>query len=319
LLDPVQDVARDEDAFLGTTAARVIFRSPGMLRQFELPASPLTAGECYVGDCFHIRSIFPGLSIPDCVYVLDVTKKEVTLLACSHAVVARVDLPKGTPTTLDEAMGFDQPDHDLKNRSAAGPSTGAMAGVQFGTGRERENKHGHLHDFYRIVDQGLSTLLRSKSAPVVLAGVDEDVAIYRTASSYPNLMEQTIHGNLTGGLMPSEILQRAQDIALFDYQKRTAAVLAESKERLAPGRFSTDLDVILRAAVEGRIIDLYLDDNGRRIGNFDGKIFGGRNNWHDEDLLNLAAVETLRRGGRVYSLPSHLMTGGALAAATFRY
>jgi hypothetical protein len=71
--------------------------------------------------------------------------------------------------------------------------------------------------------------------------------------------------------------------------------------------------------VEGRIIDLYLDDNGRRIGNFDGKIFGGRNNWHDEELLNIAAVETLRRGGRVYTLPTHLMTGGAVAAATFRY
>jgi hypothetical protein len=132
-------------------------------------------------------------------------------------------------------------------------------------------------------------------------------------------MEQTIHGNLAGGLTPSEVLLQAQAIALFDYQKRTGAVLSESKERLAPGRFSTDLDVVLRAAVEGRIIDLYLDDNGRRIGNFDGKIFGGRNNWHDEELLNIAAVETLRRGGRVYTLPTHLMTGGAVAAATFRY
>jgi hypothetical protein len=55
------------------------------------------------------------------------------------------------------------------------------------------------------------------------------------------------------------------------------------------------------------------------MGTFEGKIFGGRTNWHGEDLMNVAAVETLLRGGAVYSLPSHLMPRGAVAAATFRY
>jgi len=55
------------------------------------------------------------------------------------------------------------------------------------------------------------------------------------------------------------------------------------------------------------------------MGTFDGKVFGGRINWHDEDLLNVAAVETLLRGGAVHSLPTHLMSGGSLAAAAFRY
>ena len=64
--------------------------------------------------------------------------------------------------------------------------------------------------------------------------------------------------------------------------------------------------------------DLYLDENGQRIGTFEGKIFGGRANWHQEDLLNVAALETLLGGGAVYSLPSHSMPKGAVAAATFR-
>jgi hypothetical protein len=119
-------------------------------------------------------------------------------------------------------------------------------------------------------------------------------------------------------MTPSQISRRAHDIALFDYQRRRALDMAVSKEQLTPARFSTDLDGILRAAVEGRVSDLYLDENGQRMGNFDGKVFGGRANWHDEDLLNVAAVETLLRSGAVYSLPSHLMTG-AVAAAAFRY
>jgi hypothetical protein len=76
--------------------------------------------------------------------------------------------------------------------------------------------------------------------------------------------------------------------------------------------------VILRASAEGRSIDLYVDENGTRTGDFNVKTLGGHNNWQGEDLLNVAAVETLRHAGHVYSLPSHLMTGGTVAAASFR-
>jgi hypothetical protein len=253
------------------------------------------------------------------VYVLEVTKKAVALLACGFAEVARVELPKGTPRTLDEALGFKAPDHDLMNRSASGPSTGAMQGVQFGTGSEREGQHAHLHDFYRAVDRGVSELLRSDNAPLILAGVDEDVAIYRAISTYSNLLDRAIHGSVGATMPHAQILRRAHDIALFDFQRRAALNVAALKERLSPARFSTDLESILRAAAEGRVSDLCLDENGLRMGTFDGKVFGGRTNWHDEDLLNVAAVETLLRGGAVYSLPSHLMAEGALAAAALRY
>lgn len=319
LFEPLHKLSRDEELLAGSGSARVIFRSLGVFRQFELPVPPSPQRACTVGDCFWIRPILASLALPANVYVLEVTKQDVALLACGFTGVARVELPKKTPNTLDEALGFDPPDHDLINRSAAGPSTGAMQGVQFGTGSGRETQHAHLHDFYRAVDRGVKELLRSYQATLILAGVDEDVAIYRSISTYPNLMEQGIQGSPGAKTMtPSQISRRAHDIALFDYQRRRALDMAVSKEQLTPARFSTDLDGILRAAVEGRVSDLYLDENGQRMGNFDGKVFGGRANWHDEDLLNVAAVETLLRSGAVYSLPSHLMTG-AVAAAAFRY
>ena len=79
------------------------------------------------------------------------------------------------------------------------------------------------------------------------------------------------------------------------------------------GAFNTNL---IRAA------QLYLDENGRAAGDFAGKEFGGRNNWHGEELLNVAAVETFRRRGEVFSLPTDLTTRFRLqngAAAAFRY
>lgn len=319
LLEPLHQLSHEEGALGGSGFARAIFRSHGVFQQFELKIPPSPAQACIVGDCFCVRPILQSLALPQKVYVLDVSKKSVGLLACATNHVSPVELPKGTPKTLEDTLGFDAPDHDLINRSSAGPSTGAMRGVQFGTGYGNEAEHAHLHDFYRAVDRGVNQLLRSSGTPLILAGVEEDVAIYRAVNTYPDLAEQAIPGSPGEPMTRIRILHQAHDIALFGYERRAALRMGVAKERFAPARFSVDLDAILRAAAEGRVSDLYLDENGQRIGTFEGKIFGGHGNWHNEDLLNVAAVETLLGGGAVYSLASHLMPGGAVAAATFRY
>ncbi len=320
LLRPLRELIADEGA-RGTDSVRILFRSRDNLREVELPMDGPMIRMCIAGDCYFLRPMISALSVPDHLYVLEITKKDAALMSCGGSGLLRCELPKGTPHTIDDVTGFDPPDHDLMNRSAAGPSSGAMAGVQFGTGSEREKAHAHLHDFYRAVDRGLNELVGSNPAPVILAGVDEDIALYRAASTYPVLLRQSIPTIPAGHKHASaaDIWRRARHIARFDSQERAAASLSASAERLAPARFSTDLDVILQAAAQGRIIDLYLDENGRRMGDFDGKVFGGRNNWRGEELLNVAAVETLRHGGHVYSLPTHLMTNRAFAAAAFRY
>ena len=168
-------------------------------------------------------------------------------------------------------MGFDAPDHDLINRSSAGPSTGAMPGVQFGTGSGRETQHAHLHDFYHAVDRGVSELLRSTQAPLVLAGVEEDVAIYRSISAYPNLLEQGIHGSPGAPVTPLKYCSHAHDIALFISRGERRNEMAEAKERLAPATLFRRSGRHLRAAVEGRVSDLYLDETAAADGDVRGE------------------------------------------------
>ncbi len=220
LLEPLRQLSHEEESLAGAVSARIIFRSPGVFRQFELPIPPSPEQACTVGGCFWIRPILASLALPSTVYVLEVTKKAVTLLACGFTGVTAIGLPEGTPKTLDEALGFKAPDHDLINRSAAGPSSGAMQGVQFGTGSGRETEHAHLHDFYRAIDRGVSELLHWNQAPLVLAGVDEDVNIYRAVSTYPHLLEQGIHGSPGTQMTPGQILRQAHDIALFAIERR---------------------------------------------------------------------------------------------------
>ncbi len=178
---------------------------------------------------------------------------------------------RGIPETLEEALDFEQPDHDLMNRSTAGPSVGAMAGVSFGTGSEREKQHAHLADFYK---SGGPRRRAASEWQQDAAGAGRrgrrcrhpiDPSARTRICSHPVFPAAPASGSrmksccarLTASLQARQVEQ-------------AAAEMAEYRERSTPSRFSTDLDTILKAAVEGRVHRLYLDRLARKLGVFHG-------------------------------------------------
>ncbi|MBZ5611897.1 MAG: hypothetical protein LAP38_26855 [Acidobacteriia bacterium] len=317
LLAPLQELAREDELLAGSHWGRVIFRAPDVLQQFELFES--VGQSLTVGGCFDIRAILNDLHRPAEFYILKLSKKNVALLRCAHLHAEPAALPKGVPQTLEEVLEFEQPDHGLVNRSAAGPSVGTMGGVSFGTGSGRETQHTYLADFYKAVDRGIGQLLNGNKAPLVLAGVTEDVSSYRLINTYKKLMETSIQGSAGDWISNEDLLRQAHAIIQAHQTERAAAELVEYRERSSPARFSTDVDTILRAAADGRVHRLYIDKLARRPGVFQGAKRGGRWDWGQEDLLNIAAVETVLQGGMPFALPPDCMPDGAAAAAVFRY
>lgn len=317
LLDPLQQLTEDPELLGGSHWGRAVFRSEQVFRQYELtePVSPTLK----VGGCFEIRSILGQLHLPQEFYLLKLSKKRVGLLRCAALRAEPMKLPKGVPETLEEALALEWPDHDLENRSAAGSSTGAMRRVRFGTGSGRETQHTYLADFYKAVDRGIHQLLHTRGAPLVLAGVDEDTALYRSINKYANLLGRSVLGSPSEALPEADLLGHAYAIVRSARTDRDARTLAETRERVAPARFSTDLDRILGAAVDARVGRLYIDERAQRVGIFEGARRGGRWNWGEEDLLNVTAVETILHGGLVFGLPKCSMPEGAAVAAIFRF
>lgn len=317
LLQPLEQLAADPDLWGGSHWGRVIFRSPETWSQFNLTESIKPA--LHIGGAFEIRPILPELHLPSEFYVLKLSKKDVEILRCAGLRAEALKLPSGVPATLEEALAFNQPDHDLENRSFAGNSSGSMQGVRFGTGYGREREDLYVADFYKAVERGVRELLGPASdAPLVLAGVDEDTVVYRTINRYPNLLARSVHGS-RGRPLLDELLPQAYAIVRSDSSERAARALHESKERLAPARFSTGLSSILRAAVERRIARLYIDQSARMLGVFEGMRKGRRLKWGEEDLLNAAAVETLLQGGLAFELPAGRLPDEVPVAAILRF
>ncbi|HUJ49711.1 MAG TPA: hypothetical protein VLW25_05915, partial [Bryobacteraceae bacterium] len=303
-LDPLLRLTDAPEFEAGSHWGRAIFRSPEVftiLDGIESVKPSLT-----VAGCFQLRPVLADLHLPAEFYLLRLSQKSVELWRYAGLRAQRVELPKGVPRTLDEALAFKPPDHDLENRSSAGSSAGTMPGVRFGTGSGRERAHAYLADFFKAVDRGIRELAHGGDAPLVLAGVDEDTALYRSVASYPHLLKESIRGSANSPFSEDELLKRAYAIVRSDATERAVAGLMELKERMAPARFSTDLDTILRAAADGRVGWLYI--------NQDARVERG-----DEDPLNRAAIETLRQRGLAFSLPAAKMPDGAAVAAVFRY
>ncbi|HTS46325.1 MAG TPA: hypothetical protein VMH05_00190 [Bryobacteraceae bacterium] len=304
LVEPLLRLTEAPQFQAGSHWGRAIFRSPEVftiLDGIETVKPGVT-----VGSCFEIRPVLADLHLPAEFYLLKLSQKAVELWRYASLRAQRVDLPRGVPQTLDEALAFKPPDHDLENRSTAGSSTGSMRGVRFGTGSARENAHTYVADFFKAVDRGIRELVHSGDAPLVLAGVDEDTALYRSVSGYQRLLKETIHGSINSPFSEDQLLERAYAIVRSDATERAVASLMELKERMAPARFSTDLDTILGAAADGRVGWLYINQHARV----------DRDN---EDLLNRAAIETLRQRGLAFSLPAAKMPDGSAVAAVFRY
>lgn len=315
LLEPLGKLAENEELLAGSHFGRVIFRSDGVFEQFEL-MEPATQA-LTVGGRFQIRPILTELHYPAEFYLLKLSMKDVGVLRCARLRAEHIRLPKGVPETLEEAMAFKPPDHDLENRSAAGSSIGSMRRIRFGTGSGRETQHTHVEDFYKAIDRAMSELLNAGEAPLILAGVDEDTARYRMINTYPNLLEKAVHGSPSGSISEDDLLRQAYAIIRSHCTERAAADLAESKEVMSPARFSTDLEAILRAAVDARVSRLYVDERAQKLGLFPGARQKERWNWGAEDLFNAAVVETLLNGGSAFALPSDKMPDGA--AAVLRY
>jgi hypothetical protein len=90
--------------------------------------------------------------------------------------------------------------------------------------------------------------------------------------------------------------------------------LQQLRELAGTQRISSDIRQIVRAAEEGRIAKLFLAEGAEF-----GATLEALESESPEDLLNTAAVLSIRTGAEMFTLPGETMGLEAPIAALFRY
>jgi hypothetical protein len=257
-----------------------------------------------------IRPLLADAFAPAEAFVLALSRNHPRLFRYRHWTAEELEFPPGVPKNLADAGEFDQPDHDLVNRSASGTSTGSKFAVRFGTLSDRESAPEYLHHYFALMDRGLPLLVRG--APVLLMGVGEEIAAFRKAARHLRLMETHFTGNADFATA-DDAAGKAREAAIAEYRRHGENMLREFRDMAERNRTCAGLSQVLAAAEQGRVHRLLVAEETQIPAKPRKNMVDG------EDVLNAIAVQTIRMSGHVFTLPAEEMGDLAPVAAIVRY
>ena len=323
LLQPIQALLEDESFWLHPGDGLALFRSPDTFRTYWLPSS--FKEQVVVTDHFYLKPLLPFLSKDERFSILALSQNEVRLLQATHYSVRKVDLPAVVPRGLAEALTYDEPENELQYHSSSSGvrgKGGRRATIFHGQGVGIDDSRADLLRYFQRVDRGLHELLRDEQAPLVLACVESLFPLYREVNTYPRLLDQGAPGN--PDKLSAETLRRQAWAIMEPYlllAREQAA--ARYREYTETGRASHNVREIIPAAFHGRVESLFIAIDQEQWGTFHpatNTLHVHRvARYHDDDLLDIAATQTLLHSGSVYAVGQAQVPGGGMVAAVFRY
>ncbi|MFZ2446624.1 MAG: hypothetical protein WAW37_09710 [Syntrophobacteraceae bacterium] len=288
-----------------------IFASPGFFRYYQ---APIHFQELLsIGKRFHFKPLVPLLNAGNRFYILAVSRKSVRLFQCTEFGVSEVEL-EGVPKSMNEALGYET-EARLTFRATSVP-------MFHGHGGGAETEKEYLRNYFQRLRDSLHPYLRDEKAPLIFAGVEYLFPIFKNVNLYHTTMAEAIEGN-PDGLAPEELHRRGVEIVGPHFRKVREEAIRRYEDTSCNGQCTDRLEKILKGAFEGRVDTLLVDTTVRKWGTFDP--VSGAVEVHeepapgDEDLIDLATVETFLNGGTIYPVEAARIPGSAAVSAIFRY
>jgi hypothetical protein len=193
-----------------------------------------------------------------------------------------------------------------------------------GQGSGAEEQEAGIEHYLNLVDSGLKEIFRDQQTPLVLAGVDYLLPIYRRISDYAHIMPEGITGS-PEHLLPEALQEQAWPIVEPYFRQETEKIMAQYQQYAGTDKATDNIKEIVVAAVNGRVDRLVLAVDTQVWGLFNretGKVVDYQEGQRKENhlpLLDFAAMQTLQNGGTVFALSQDEMPTKSAIAAVFRY
>ena len=257
-------------------------------------------------------------------HILAISKNQARLFKGTRQIVKEIELENAPEGMSDVQVDEDPGNVPLRVSNALGSSELSYNKVGQGQANQSDYEDNQLSKYLKQVDEITCEIERKEKVPLVLAGVEYLIPIYKGISKYPYIVDEFIKGNpeLLSG---EELRDMAWKIVepIFTEDQRVAEAKFEQFSGQRNKLFSTKLNKIIPAAYNGQIESLFIADEMEQWGRFDhdnNKIeFYEDENMGDEDLLEYASVLTLSRGGKVFAVDKENVPEGGNVAAVLRY
>jgi hypothetical protein len=290
-----------------------IFRSDEVFEGYNLPNE--FEEQLNIGRRFHVKQLLPAIDEPLEFYVLALSRNHVRLLEATSNGFKTLQ-PLGLPTGIERALNLQGADRGEQVHSGMRGNLGKEAAVFHGQGGHRDTIKDEIFEYLRAIDNSIRPILRARAFPLILAGVDYELTMFREVSDYDHIADEQLHGAFDY-VDDRELYAQALPLARqFANTKRRTAI-AKYKRLMDTVQTSDEIDEILPAAYDGRVELLLVDGRHELCGRYDPT-----NRYLDveiapdpeSDLVEDAVAQTITHGGNAYAVGDEFATGKALRA-----
>lgn len=297
-LQPAKKLLNDSEFWRYQTESLAVFLGRNFIRTYNLPLhlEPFY----YFSHEFFLKPLMPLFVGDGNFYLLTLNFHEVKFYKGNRDVIEEVRLKNLLPQQVEEVVGFDYQQKFLGFHSGTGRGSQA---IFHGHADWQEDEKDEILSFFRAIDKGISGVLESETAPLVVACLDYLFPIYKEANTYGAMFSEHLSGN-PEYLQSADLHRRTWKLLAFHFDKERQKKVDMLNQFRDTERTSTDIREVIPAAVGGRIDSLFLSKDEEIWGVYDSRSAEVRvhegQHLSNTSLTNLAAIHVFLNGGQVY-------------------
>jgi hypothetical protein len=318
MLKPGFDLLRDDTFWLKQRKGLALFITDEKFQYIRLPIEPKE--EVVVNSSFYVSPLLPVIMNSDYFYLLVISKKRAKLFRADAFGMVELIIPE-LPNGVDDVVHFEEKEDQKLFRTG---SSGAGGGANYhGMGAGKPDEKEHIAIYFDEVDETLwKAVLNKENVPLLLAGVEYLIPIYKSVAQYKPIYDEAITGSQEHQDMNS-LYEVARAKMEPYFQERHEKALALYANNSATELTSSIPDDVIPAAYYKRVWHLFVQKDQHLWGTFDEmnnmlKVHESQQEG-DEDQIDKAVIKTILNAGEVHVLPKEKMPAESVIAAVMRY
>lgn len=272
-----------------------------------------------VSSSFHLKPLLYEAQFMNVIQVLVLSRDHFEIYEGNRENLSKIEFEEGEALSLKAVLGEQHSETYFTESSFAGVGHPA---IHTSNTDKRDDYHKDTEKYFRFVDHYIFEHFSQKTkTPLLLVALDEHQSHFRELSHNPYLMENGL--SLNGDSLDLNLLKSKLDNVLdvIDQQKNQE-VLNAFEEASSEHKASTDLQEIIKSALEAKVETLLIEDQCMIIGKIDlitKSLLLCDEHPVCDDVLNDLAEWVLKFKGKVWILPKEQMPDDSGIAAIYRY
>lgn len=300
ILRPAKLLYKDPEFWRLRSEGLAVFLDENGVKTFELPFSPEV--NIHISGYFNVLPLIPMWSGGGEFLLLTLERERVKLYKGNREKLELQPIEKYVPVTAEKVVGEDYEQSSIQFRTNQDIHGGT---IFHGKGEwKKEKMKEETLEYYRVVDNKLRPYLEVMQLPMLVAGQDYMLSLYKKVDKYSKTLWDIALHQSTKDKRDIELHQLAwkKIYPLFDQTRKNKWELIQQFRDTE--RTDTEIEDIYNNAIGGRVDTLFIEKGYDTWGIYDPVIGKFRIDQEklisNVSLVNLLAIEVIDKGGTIY-------------------